>query len=115
LDHLELHSNGEYYLTDLVEVAVRGGHPVGTVQAPLEENKGGNDRVALGGAAAALRWCRLPELVLRSGTVPGPAATCFRDSHQRRSGYHPAARNNVARRHGHWRALRDRPKQRHPG
>ena len=31
LDQLEPHDNGEYYLTDLVEIAVREGAPLATV------------------------------------------------------------------------------------
>ena len=75
LDRLEPHENGEYYLTDLIAVAVGEGQPIATASAPLEETLGVNDRVHLAEAEAILRR-RVLESLMRSGvTVEDPATT----------------------------------------
>lgn len=75
LSQLEPHPNGEYYLTDMVELAVRDGLPVSTVTAPLAETAGVNDRVQLAGAERILRY-RILEDLMRSGvTIEDPATT----------------------------------------
>jgi bifunctional UDP-N-acetylglucosamine pyrophosphorylase / glucosamine-1-phosphate N-acetyltransferase len=75
LDHLEPHPNGEYYLTDLVDLAVREGCTVATVTAPLDETMGVNDRVQLAEAEALLRRRVLRDLMLSGVTVEDPATT----------------------------------------
>ena len=75
LDSLERHANGEYYLTDLVDVAVREGQPVSTASAALEEAMGVNDRVQLAEAERILRGRVLRELMLSGVTVEDPATT----------------------------------------
>jgi bifunctional UDP-N-acetylglucosamine pyrophosphorylase/glucosamine-1-phosphate N-acetyltransferase len=75
LDHLTPHPNGEYYLTDLVEVAVAEGQPVATVSAPLGETSGINDRVQLAAAERILRERILRDLMLAGITVQDPATT----------------------------------------
>lgn len=75
LDGLERHENGEYYLTDLVDVAVREGRPVSTASAALEETMGVNDRVQLAEAERILRGRVLRELMLSGVTVEDPATT----------------------------------------
>ncbi len=75
LDQLELHANGEYYLTDLVEVAVREGRPVATHRVTLAETMGVNDRVALAKAERILRERILRDLMLSGVTIEDPAAT----------------------------------------
>lgn len=69
-------SQGEYYLTDVIEVLVGAGHRVEAVVAtdPLE-TQGVNDRVQLAGAEAELRR-RTNDALLRSGvTFVNPSAT----------------------------------------
>ncbi|HKS68787.1 MAG TPA: bifunctional UDP-N-acetylglucosamine diphosphorylase/glucosamine-1-phosphate N-acetyltransferase GlmU [Ktedonobacterales bacterium] len=75
LNALEPHPNGEYYLTDLVDVAVREGQPVATTTAPLEETMGVNDRVALAEAERILRERTNRELMLAGVTLDDPATT----------------------------------------
>ncbi|HEV8194010.1 MAG TPA: bifunctional UDP-N-acetylglucosamine diphosphorylase/glucosamine-1-phosphate N-acetyltransferase GlmU [Ktedonobacterales bacterium] len=75
LNQLEPHHNGEYYLTDLVEIAVREGRPVSTVTASLDETAGVNDRVQLAAAERILRWRVLEDLMLSGVTVEDPATT----------------------------------------
>lgn len=66
---------GEYYLTDVVEVLAGAGHPVEAVIADdAAETQGINDRVQLASAEAELRR-RTNEALLRSGvTIVDPAA-----------------------------------------
>jgi len=75
LDGLEPHDNGEYYLTDLVDVAVREGRPVRTATAPFAETMGVNDRVQLAEAERVIRERVLRDLMLSGVTVQDPAAT----------------------------------------
>ncbi|MFI5277186.1 MAG: bifunctional UDP-N-acetylglucosamine diphosphorylase/glucosamine-1-phosphate N-acetyltransferase GlmU [Ktedonobacterales bacterium] len=75
LGQLQPHDNGEYYLTDLVEVAVRERRPVATHRVALTETMGVNDRVALAEAERILRERLLRELMLSGVTVEDPATT----------------------------------------
>jgi bifunctional UDP-N-acetylglucosamine pyrophosphorylase/glucosamine-1-phosphate N-acetyltransferase len=75
LTALQPHSNGEYYLTDLVGVAVREGQPVATYSVALAETMGVNDRVALAEAERILRERLLRDLMLDGVTVEDPATT----------------------------------------
>ncbi len=75
LSALDPHPNGESYLTDLVDVAVREGQPVATATAPLEETMGVNDRVALAEAERILRERTNRALMLAGVTIDDPAAT----------------------------------------
>lgn len=75
LEALEPHSNGEFYLTDLVSVAVRERQRVGTVTATLEETMGVNDRVALAEAERILRERTNRALMLSGVTILDPATT----------------------------------------
>lgn len=69
-------AQGEYYLTDVVEVLSEAGHPVGSFVAPdPSETHGVNDRVQLAAAEARLR-ARTNEAWLRRGvTFVDPDAT----------------------------------------
>lgn len=69
-------AQGEYYLTDVVAVLARSGHPVDSVVAPTAvEAAGVNDRLQLAVAEAELR-ARTNESLLRSGvTMLDPANT----------------------------------------
>lgn len=75
LGQLQPHGNGEYYLTDLVEVAVRERRPVATYCVALAETMGVNDRVALAEAERILRERILRELMLSGVTIEDPATT----------------------------------------
>lgn len=75
LDTLEPHPNGEYYLTDLVEVAVHEGRRVATHRVALDETMGVNDRVALAEAERTLRERILRDLMLSGVTIEDPATT----------------------------------------
>lgn len=76
LDQLEPHQpSGEYYLTDLVDLAAHEGQQIATLSAPLSETAGVNDRVELAAAAAILRR-RILDNLMRSGvTIVDPAST----------------------------------------
>lgn len=75
LDQLQPHPNGEYYLTDLVEIAVREGRPVATHSVALDETMGVNDRIALAEAERILRARILRDLMLSGVTIEDPATT----------------------------------------
>ena len=75
LSQLQPHDNGEFYLTDLVAVAVREQRPVATHSVALAETMGVNDRVALAEAERILRERILRELMLSGVTVEDPATT----------------------------------------
>lgn len=67
--------HGEYYLTDLVEMAVAQGHSVAAQKADPEEVLGVNDRVELAQAEAILRR-RINERWMRAGvTIVAPNVT----------------------------------------
>ena len=67
--------HGEYYLTDLVEMAVAQGHSVAAQEADPEEVLGVNDRVELAQAEAILRR-RINERWMRAGvTIVAPNVT----------------------------------------
>ncbi|HYM53418.1 MAG TPA: bifunctional UDP-N-acetylglucosamine diphosphorylase/glucosamine-1-phosphate N-acetyltransferase GlmU [Candidatus Dormibacteraeota bacterium] len=69
-------ASGEYYLTDLVALAVSGGRRVAAVTAPRPElTTGINDRVALAAAERLLRT-EIAERHMRNGvTIVDPATT----------------------------------------
>lgn len=75
LDQLTTHPNGEYYLTDLIELAVAEAQPIATVTAPLEETMGVNDRLQLAEAEGILRARILREHMLNGVTIEDPGAT----------------------------------------
>jgi bifunctional UDP-N-acetylglucosamine pyrophosphorylase/glucosamine-1-phosphate N-acetyltransferase len=72
--------SGEYYLPDLVAVAVSGGRRVAVVEAPRPElTTGINDRVALAAAERLLRQ-EIAERHMRAGvTIVDPATTWIDD------------------------------------
>ncbi|HEX8996666.1 MAG TPA: bifunctional UDP-N-acetylglucosamine diphosphorylase/glucosamine-1-phosphate N-acetyltransferase GlmU [Ktedonobacterales bacterium] len=75
LDTLQPHPNGEFYLTDLVEVAVRERRVVATHRVSLDETMGINDRVALAEAERILHDRLVRDLMLSGVTVEDPATT----------------------------------------
>jgi bifunctional UDP-N-acetylglucosamine pyrophosphorylase/glucosamine-1-phosphate N-acetyltransferase len=67
-------AQGEYYLTDIVSMAVRDGVPVEAILAPGEaEVLGVNDKVQLAEVEAQLRQRRAIELMLQGATLADPA------------------------------------------
>ncbi|MBU8894390.1 bifunctional UDP-N-acetylglucosamine diphosphorylase/glucosamine-1-phosphate N-acetyltransferase GlmU [Corallococcus sp. M34] len=69
-----VNAQGEYYLTDLVEMAAKRG-PVGTVDVDATETAGVNDRVELAARARVLQQ-RINEQHMRAGvTLMDPAST----------------------------------------
>ena len=70
---------GEYYLTDLVALAVAQGKRVLTEPAPVEEVDGINTRVHLAQAEAVLRRRILERHMLAGVTIQDPASTYVDD------------------------------------
>lgn len=67
-------SQGEYYLTDIIVMAVREGTQIGAVIAPTEtEVLGVNDKVQLAQLETALRAQRATQLMLQGATLADPA------------------------------------------
>ena len=75
LPRLSAHDNGEFYLTDLVAMALDEGRTVATQSASIEEAAGINDRIQLAEAEAILRQRALRELMLSGVTIEDPATT----------------------------------------
>ena len=67
--------HGEYYLTDVVEMAVAQGRSVGAQEADTEEVLGVNDRVELAQAEAILRRRINQQWMLAGVTVQDPTTT----------------------------------------
>src|SRR6185369_13402159 len=64
---------GEYYLTDVISMAVRDGVKVNAVLAPTEaEVLGVNDKVQLAEVEAHLRRQRTTQLMLSGATLADP-------------------------------------------
>lgn len=79
LDQIPLSAKGEYYLTDMVGIAVAQGKRVLTQEAPAEEVDGINTRVQLAQATAVLRRRILEAHMLNGVTVIDPATTYIED------------------------------------
>ncbi len=72
-------AQGEYYLTDIVTMAVRDGVTVEAVLAPSEaEVLGVNDKVQLAEVEAHLRKWRSTELMVQGATLADPARVDIR-------------------------------------
>lgn len=75
LPKLKQSPKGEYYLTDMIEIATSQGQRVVGMQAPLEDVFGINDRIHLAVAATALRQ-RINQAHMGAGvTIVDPATT----------------------------------------
>ncbi|RLC80106.1 MAG: UDP-N-acetylglucosamine diphosphorylase/glucosamine-1-phosphate N-acetyltransferase [Chloroflexi bacterium] len=77
-EHLKLlkpHPNGEYYLTDLVNIASGEGLPIATLTADEEEALGINTRVHLAKAEAIMRRRINQRWMERGVTIINPEAT----------------------------------------
>jgi bifunctional UDP-N-acetylglucosamine pyrophosphorylase/glucosamine-1-phosphate N-acetyltransferase len=79
LPHLPMSAKGEYYLTDLIAMAVAQGRSVAGVAAPPEEVDGINTRVQLAHATAVLRRRILDRHMLAGVTIVDPANTYIED------------------------------------
>ena len=66
---------GEYYLTDIVGIAVDQGRRIGTVASPPDETYGINNRSHLAAAAQVLRQRINEEHMLAGVTIVDPAST----------------------------------------
>lgn len=70
-------AQGEYYLTDLVELANRAGHSVGYAVAPEDNVMGVNDRSQLARAEAAFQNLRREDFMRAGVTLHDPASVYF--------------------------------------
>src|SRR5690606_23466424 len=75
LDTIPLSAKGEYYLTDMVGIAVAQGRRVITQPAPAEEMDGVNTRVQLAHVTGVMRRRILEDHMLDGVTVIDPATT----------------------------------------
>lgn len=74
-------AQGEYYLTDIIVMAVRDGLRINAVIAPTEaEVLGVNDKVQLAQIEGALRAERATQLMLQGATLADPARIDIRGS-----------------------------------
>jgi bifunctional UDP-N-acetylglucosamine pyrophosphorylase/glucosamine-1-phosphate N-acetyltransferase len=80
LPNLPLSAKGEYYLTDLVSMAVTQGRAVVAAPAPVEEVNGINTRVHLAHATAVLRQRILERHMLGGVTILDPGNTYIEDT-----------------------------------
>ncbi len=75
MDRLPQHDNGEYYITDLVALAVSDGHGVETLDIDSEEAIGVNTLVDLAEAEQIARRRTLESLMLSGVTIIDPSST----------------------------------------
>ena len=75
LSKISLSAKGEYYLTDLVAMAIEDGRAVVAVDAPLSEVDGINTRVHLANAEGVMRRRILMQHMLNGVTIIDPAST----------------------------------------
>lgn len=75
VDRLPLHEDGEYYITDLVKLAVADGRGVETLEIDAEEAIGVNTLVDLAEAERVARRRTLEALMMSGVTIIDPAST----------------------------------------
>jgi bifunctional UDP-N-acetylglucosamine pyrophosphorylase/glucosamine-1-phosphate N-acetyltransferase len=80
LDKIPLSKKGEYYLTDMVGIAVGQGRSVVTRQANFDEVNGINTRIHLAHAEAVMRQRILENLMLNGVTLIDPTSTYIDDT-----------------------------------
>ena len=80
LPRLTVSTKGEYYLTDLVGIAVAQGRCVLTASAPVEEVDGVNNRIHLAQAGAVLQRRIAERHMLAGVTIVDPATTYIEDT-----------------------------------
>ena len=106
---------GEYYLTDVVELAVRDNLPVQAVlHDDLIETIGINTRVHLAEAEAALRQRINREHMLNGVSMTDPASTYIEVGRDDRQGYGDPAEHVSSRQTIIGEARRHRPERHHP-
>lgn len=71
-----INAKGEYYLTDIVELALAEGLSTAIVEAPEEEVRGVNDRIQLA-EVEAIAQGRMREAAMRSGVSMAAPETVF--------------------------------------
>ncbi|MCS6827982.1 MAG: bifunctional UDP-N-acetylglucosamine diphosphorylase/glucosamine-1-phosphate N-acetyltransferase GlmU [Caldilinea sp.] len=82
LPYIPQSAKGEYYLTDLVSMAANQGRQIITLEAPLEDVYGVNNRVHLAEAEAILRRRILERHMLEGVTIVDPLSTYIEDTVQ---------------------------------
>lgn len=80
LAQIPLSAKGEYYLTDMVAIAVGQGRRVVTVEAPADDVYGINTRVQLAQAAAVMRQRIAERHMLNGVTLIDPQTTYIDDT-----------------------------------
>lgn len=80
LDKIPLSAKGEYYLTDMIEIAVEQRRSVHTLAAPLEDVDGINTRVHLAQATSVMRQRILEKHMLAGVTIIDPQSTYVEDT-----------------------------------
>ncbi len=75
IDDITVSPKGEYYLPDMVAIAVSQGQKVVTVEAPAEDVSGVNTRIHLAQAAAIMRRRILDAHMLNGVTIEDPSCT----------------------------------------
>ncbi len=75
IDAIPMSPKGEYYLPDMVAIAVAQGRKVITTDAPAEEVNGVNTRIHLSEATHIMRRRILDEHMLNGVTIDDPATT----------------------------------------
>ena len=80
LSKLQKSAKGEYYLTDMVGLAIAQGKRVVTISGPVDEVNGINTRVQLAHAAEVLRGRILERHMLAGVTIVDPHATYIDDT-----------------------------------
>ncbi len=80
LPQIPLSAKGEYYLTDMVAIAVTQGRSIVTVDAPFDDVYGINTRVQLAQATAVMRQRIAERHMLNGVTILDPQTTYIDDS-----------------------------------
>jgi bifunctional UDP-N-acetylglucosamine pyrophosphorylase/glucosamine-1-phosphate N-acetyltransferase len=80
LPHITVSAKGEYYLTDMVAIAVAQGRAVLGLEAPFDEVNGINNRVQLAHVAHLLQQKILEAHMLNGVTIVAPGNTYIEDS-----------------------------------
>lgn len=80
LHKIQVSAKGEYYLTDLVGIAISQGEVVRTVSAPPSDVEGINTRVHLAQATSVMRQRILEEKMLAGVTIIDPSTTYIEDT-----------------------------------
>lgn len=80
LPKIPVSPKGEYYLTDMVGIAVAQGRKIVTFPAPVDEVNGINNRIQLAGAAEIIRARIVERHMLNGVTIVDPKATYIDDT-----------------------------------